>query len=369
MEWATNSNSPSVVHKTINGKEKFFLYFSTVGGNIGVLVSDFPIGPWTDAIGKSIRLTEDNYGLYYYDPSVFIDEDGSAYLYYGGGVEYGNNKEDKLRVVKLSEDMISIQGNITNLTAPWSYRDSYINKIGTTYLFSYSTDWSNGPYGNGRTAYMTSNNPLGPFNFQGTFFNNQGEFFLPKSESHHAIIKFKGKYFIFYQSGWLDIQINNKYKGHRTTHVDVLPLNGVLFGDVTATLTGVEQLEYMNPYQINALYTSAWRAGTEVIGTPGSITCYKRGDWNGISGINFNKGAKSITINGGCSKNEGAVLRINVDSPSGEIIGYVNFPFTSVNFQTSINVISNLISNVSGVKNIFFLASNDVFLNYYVFSS
>lgn len=369
VEWTYQSISPSVVHKKINGKEKFFLYFSAGGRCIGVIVSESPIGPWTDPIGSPMRLHEDSYGLYYNDPSAFIDEDGSAYLYYGGGVAYGNNKEDKFRVVKLGNDMTSIEGNIINITAPWSYKDSNINKIGTTYLFSYSIDWSGSPYGMARTAYMTGNNPLGPFNFQGTFFNNPGEFFLPKIDSHHAIIKFKGKYYIFYQSGWLDMQINKKFKGHRTTHVDILPLIGVLYGDVTATLTGVEQIEYINPYQINALYTSAWQAGTSVIGTPGDITCYKRGDWNGVSGVNFSKGAKSITINGGCSKNEGAVVRVSIDSPSGDIIGYVTFPFTSVNFQTSINVTSSLITNVTGIKNIFFVASNDVFLNYYVFST
>ena len=115
VQWTSRCNSPSVVHKTINGKEKFYLYFSTIGGNIGVLVSDTPIGPWTDAIGTSMRLYEDKYGPYYNDPSVFIDEDGIAYLYYGGGVDYGNNKSDKLRVVKLSDDMISIKESQINI--------------------------------------------------------------------------------------------------------------------------------------------------------------------------------------------------------------------------------------------------------------
>lgn len=369
VKWTYQSCSPSVVHKKINGKEKFFLYFSSNKRFIGVMVSDSPIGPWTDPIRTHISLSESGYGLYYNDPSVFIDEDGSAYLYYGAGERFGNNKVNKLRGVKLDNNMTSIEGKIINITAPWSYRDANINKIGTTYLFSYSIDWSNGPYGMARTAYMTGNSPLGPFNFQGTFFNNPGEFFLPTLDSHHSIIKFKGKYYIFYQSGWLDNKINNKFKGHRTTHVDDLPLIGVLYGDVNATLTGVKQLEYINPYQINELYTSAWQAGTEVIGTPGILTCYKRGDWNGISGVNFSKGAKSITINGGCSKNEGAIVRISVDSPSGDVIGYATFPFTSINFQTTINVTSNLITNITGIKNIFFVASNDLFLHYYVFSS
>ena len=369
VKWTRECNSPSVAHKKINGKEKFFLYFSTYGRSIGILVSDSPLGPWTDPIDGRLGLYEDKYGFHYNDPSVFIDEDGNGYLYYGGGEYHGNNEVNYLRVVKLGDDMTSIEGNIINITAPWSYGDSYMTKIGTTYLFSYTTDLSRGPYGNQNTVYMTSNSPLGPFNLQGTFFNNPGDTFLPSwADTHHAIIKFKGKYYIFYQCSWLDRQINNKYQGHTTTHVDPLPLRGILFEKANATLTGVEQLGYMDPYQINELLTSAWQAGTEVIGSPGEVTCYKRGDWNGVSGVNFSKGAKSITINGGCPKNEGAVVRVTVDSPSGDVIGYVSFPFTSPNFERYVNVTSNLITSVSGIKNIFFVASNDVFLNYYVFS-
>lgn len=366
INWGTNCNSPSVVHKTVNGKEKFFLYFAMNSAKIGILVSDSPIGPWKDAKGSALDLVEQYYGHRYNDPSVFIDNDGSAYLYYGRGLGQFENPQT-LRVVKLGDDMISIEGNPIIINAPWALQGSVINKIGDTYLLSYNTYLEDNPYGQRNTIFMTSKSPLGPFDVQGICFKNPGEFFIPTINGHHDIIYFKGKYYIFYQAAWLDRTINGSYKGHRATHVDVMPINGNLFGNAIGTLTGVEQIEYIDPYQINAFYTSAWQAGITVIGTPGDITCYKRGDWNGVSGVNFSKGAKKITINGGCSYDKGATIRITADSPSGDVLGYVTFPFTSPNFQVSINVTSE-INNISGVKNIFFVASDTVFLNYYVFS-
>ena len=59
--------------------------------------------------------------------------------------------------------MISLAGDPITIDAPWVFEDSGINKIGNTYFYSYCTNWSGGPYGNARIAFMTSNNPLGPF--------------------------------------------------------------------------------------------------------------------------------------------------------------------------------------------------------------
>ena len=53
-KWASNSWAPAACHKTINGKEKFFLYFADNGSGIGVLEADSPTGPWKDPIGKQL---------------------------------------------------------------------------------------------------------------------------------------------------------------------------------------------------------------------------------------------------------------------------------------------------------------------------
>lgn len=67
---------------------------------IGVAVADSPIGPWKDAIGKP--LYED--GKWdHIDPTVFIDDDGQAYLYWGN---------PRIYYCKLNDDMVSVKGEV-----------------------------------------------------------------------------------------------------------------------------------------------------------------------------------------------------------------------------------------------------------------
>ena len=191
-KWAGNSWAPTACHKTIDGKERFFLYFANNANGIGVLTSDSPTGPWTDPLGKALitRQTPNSNVEWLFDPAVLIDDDGTGYLYYGGGVPSGQQASpNTIRAVKLGGDMISLAGEPVAINAPWVFEDSGINKVGDTYYYSYCTNWSGGPYGNARIAYMTSNNPLGPYTFQSTIFNNPGDFFGTVGNNHHTIIK------------------------------------------------------------------------------------------------------------------------------------------------------------------------------------
>ena len=43
-KWCNQSWAPAAAHKTIDGKEKFFLYFAAGGNGVGVLTSDCPTG-------------------------------------------------------------------------------------------------------------------------------------------------------------------------------------------------------------------------------------------------------------------------------------------------------------------------------------
>lgn len=82
----------------IHRNGKFYWYVPVdvkgAGMSIGVAVSDSPTGPFEDALGKPLITG----GWGYIDPTVFIDDDGLAYLYWGN---------PHLYYVKLNEDMIS----------------------------------------------------------------------------------------------------------------------------------------------------------------------------------------------------------------------------------------------------------------------
>jgi beta-xylosidase len=84
---------------------KFYYYVSTNlnGGKVlGVAVSDSPTGPFKDPLGKPL-LASDCGTI---DPTVFIDDDGQAYLYWGN---------PNLCYVKLKADMISYQGSVVHV--------------------------------------------------------------------------------------------------------------------------------------------------------------------------------------------------------------------------------------------------------------
>src|ERR1035437_583144 len=83
---------------------KFYWYVpitkNTGGMAIGIGVSDRPTGPFKDALGHPLILNSQ------IDPTVFIDDDGQAYLYWGNpGLYY----------VKLNPDMISYSGEIVKV--------------------------------------------------------------------------------------------------------------------------------------------------------------------------------------------------------------------------------------------------------------
>jgi arabinoxylan arabinofuranohydrolase len=367
-KWAGNSWAPTAAHKTINGKEKFFLYFANNASGIGVLVADSPTGPWTDPIGGPLisRQTPNCNVEWLFDPAVLVDTDGTGYLYFGGGVPNGKAENPQtIRAIKLKDDMVSLDGTAVNIDAPWAFEDSGINKVGNTYLYSYCTNWSGGPLGNAKIAYMSSNNPLGPFNYEATCLNNPGDFFQTVGNNHHTIIEFKGQYYIFYHAEWLNRQSYGEMLGYRTTHVDVMPLNGNKFGNARGTLEGVKQVGELNPYETVRFSTSAWQAGIEVNGLGDTAVFYNRGDWTGLSGVNFSQGAKSITINAGSAN--GATIRITTESPSGNVIGYVTIPSTGDNYKYT-DVTAQL-TGTTGVQNIFFVASADCVLNSFKFSA
>ena len=364
--WASNAWAPTACHKKINGKEQFFLYFANNASGIGVLVADSPTGPWRDPLGKPLisRQTPNSNVEWLFDPAVFVDNDGNGYLYYGGGVPAGKDASpNTIRGVKLGNDMISISGYPTNINPPWVFEDSGINRIGNTYFYSYCTNWSGGPLGNARIGYMTSSSPLGPFTYRGTCFNNPGDFFGTAGNNHHTIITFKGQNYIFYHAEWLNKQAYGSMLGYRTTHVDVMPVNGNTLGQAKGTLAGVKQLFNYNPYQTCFFHTMAWQGGVAVFGSGYPSVVYNRGDWTGVSNVDFSSGARSITIKGGSVK--GATVRISVDSPSGTVLGYVTIPATGDGYNQKET--TGTIQNVWGVKNLFFVASGDCVLNSYKF--
>ena len=141
-KWAHNSWAPAAAWKMVDGKPKFFLYFADNGGGIGVVCADSPVGPFRDELGHGlIRRDMENCGNveWLFDPAVLVDDDGKAYIYFGGGVPRGEDGQPKAahpytaRCAQLGDDMMSLVDVPVSIDAPYLFEDSGIHKYGDTY--------------------------------------------------------------------------------------------------------------------------------------------------------------------------------------------------------------------------------------------
>jgi len=109
-----------------NGKYYFYVPVNQKnGGNaIGVVVSDSPTGPFKDALGKPLLV-----GYGYIDPTVYIDNDGQAYLYWGNPF---------LWYVKLNQDMISYDQNVGVVQIPMTEESFKLRTINAHKTFSWA---------------------------------------------------------------------------------------------------------------------------------------------------------------------------------------------------------------------------------------
>ena len=357
-KWATCSWAPCAAHKTINGKEKFFLYFCNGGNGVSVLTADSPTGPWTDPLGKALitRATPNCSDItWLFDPAVMVDDDGTGYLCFGGGVPDGKDAmPGTSRIVKLGDDMISLAGTPVTIEAPYLFEDSGINKIGDTYYYTYCSNWNTAGNAYGMTSgaieYMTSNNPLGPYTYGGELFRNQGTFFGLYGNNHHSLCTLDGQLYLFYHNRSVEkaMGIEGNY---RSPQVDAVTMQGTKIQAVTGTMTGIAQKKTINPYQTVQAETMSNQAGIQVRGLGDTVvTEIDQGDWIKVSGVNFSKGAAQITMK--VSSKNGCAVKICTGSPTGKAVGYAEIPSGG-----TMTTVSAMVQGLNGTQDLYFVFS------------
>ena len=335
-KWASNSWAPCAAWKRIGGQDKFFLYFANSGGGIGVLTSDSPTGPFTDPLGRALvsRNTPTCAEvIWLFDPAVLVDGDGSAYLYFGGGVPEGRADDPgTARVAKLGADMISLEGDPIALSPPWLFEDSGINKFGDTYVYSYCSNFNvpaaGSPQGflSGEIVYMTSDSPMGPFTFAGRVLQNPSAYFGVGGNNHHCMFEFKGQYYITYHAATVDRAMGWGL-GYRSAFIDELNLNADGLPALSkGTYRGVDQLEAFDPFRavngavaasMAGMETQLIRAEDRAAGSGDMMAVSTApGGWIGIAGVDFSGGASGLSLE--YTAPEGAFVEILLDDPRGE---------------------------------------------------
>ncbi len=164
-------------------KGKYYFFFPA-DYRIGVAFSDKPDGPFKDALGEPLIGFEAVEGVRSMDPCIFIDDDSTAYLYYGGG--------DGSAVAILKENLLEIDGAIKKLELEGFHEGIWVHKKDGIYYFSYPKKIIRDGRIKQLLVYSTAQTPLGPFTYHGAFFDNDSR------NSHHSIIKVKNKWYLFY---------------------------------------------------------------------------------------------------------------------------------------------------------------------------
>ncbi len=338
-KWASNSWAPAAAWKNIDGQDKFFLYFADGGGGIGVLTADSPTGPFTDPIGHGLVTRQTPTCaevLWLFDPAVLVDDDGRAYLYFGGGVP-----EDKVaapgtaRVVELGEDMISLKGDPKPIDVPYLFEDSGIHKYNNKYYYTYCTNWQvdaegTATYGfhNAEIASLESSSPMGPFTFKEVILENPGKLNGLYGNNHHCVFSFKDNWYIAYHARTLEKNMGVE-KGYRCTHVDGFDMgeDGTI-GKIPLTMNGRKQLELLNPYlEVNAA-TMARQGGLDTVALDDAgrmaLSSIDSGDFLKVQGVDFGDTApRALRITARCEENTTGVIQVRLDSLQGQVLGYV----------------------------------------------
>lgn len=388
--WANNSWAPCAAHKTIDGKEKYFLYFADNGSGIGVLTADTPYGPWKlpkSGMKQLISRSTPNCGdvTWLFDPAVLVDDDGKAYLYFGGGVPDGKDSDPgTARCVQLGDDMISIVGTPQKINPPYLFEDSGINKVGGKYLYSYCSNWTgNSNPGVAKIAYMTSDSPLGPFKYVGAIFDNPGDagWAGGGGNNHHAMFEFQGKYYMTYHTralksamrkDWPDIADGAELRSACLSEMKVDTVKGTVtkLNASQTSITGVAQIRNFNPYANVPGATMAWErditTSYDNVGNKFSkkMSCpahAKAGSWMCLSNVDFKNGAVGLTLK---AKGKGVIKFCNGTSKYNKAFALVEVQDDG-NYKTYTVPVSNMPIGVS--KKLYILFSGDISLESWSF--
>jgi beta-xylosidase len=168
----------------------YYFYFPHPSGSnwnttwkIGVATSKYP--------AKDFKVQGYIHGLEsMIDPDVFVDDDGQAYLYYGGG--------GKCMGGKLKDNMMEVDGQMQPMEGLEDFHEAtWVHKYKGLYYLSYSDNHDSAGHHN-RMRYAVSKSPLGPWTYKGIYINSTDSY-----TDHGSIVEYKGQWYAFYHTSVL----------------------------------------------------------------------------------------------------------------------------------------------------------------------
>ena len=320
--WRSRENGAWAI-QTVERNGKYYLYAPLHGHGIGVLESDSPYGPFKDPLGKPLVWDQSNW--FDIDPSVYTDDDGQAYMYWGNPHTFW---------AKLGNDMTSLTSSVTKLPhipnyqeGPWFYK-----RNGHYYLGFASTCCPEA------LGYAMSDSPTGPWEWKGYIMKP-----TPRDRGNHpGICDYKGHSYVFGQN--YDLMHLETFEHHERRSVSATEITYNADGTILEVpywldQKPMKQLHWLNPYQRVEAETMAWGYGlkTAKMGIPntgvvkdmpestGKRNMYvfdiNDGEYIRLRGVDFGKGAKQFAITSSAAANAGCTITLRLDSNNGPVVG------------------------------------------------
>jgi len=359
FKWV-NTDNGAWAPQCIRRNNKFYLYCPVPNGlGIGVLISDSPYGPFKDPIGKALIKN----GPQDIDPTILIDDDGQAYLYWGN---------PELWYVKLNEDMISCSSEPKKMPEfiktkgekdPFHYQEGpWVWKRNGHYYVAYASTCC--PEGIG---YAMANSPIGPWEYKGMIMEGD-----PRSSGNHpGVIDYKGKSYVFGFNYAILKQTMSKHYERRSICLENLIYNADgTIQKLPFWSKNVMQLGVLSPYQRTEAETMAFSEGLKTdmvtewersgrnnkkIGDKIFITSIHNGDYIKVQGVDFSKGVTSVDAS--VASLSGGKIEIRTDKIDGPIMATINV--TTSGEGDSWKTITTPVKNIKGVHDLFFVFKGD----------
>ena len=321
-----------------NGKYYWYICAQTTKNDmsIGVAVSDSPTGPFKDAIGKPLIANGSWSNI---DPTVYIDDDGQAYMYWGNG---------SLFYVKLNNDMISYSGEIVtvpqtvetfggsrgNRSVETPNKDNFVEgpwfyKRNKKYYMMFAGMGKGGE----TLSYSMSDGPTGPWKYQGKIMEDQK---TNTFTNHGGIIDYKGNSYIFYHTGLLP------GGGSYGRSACVEQFNYNADGTIPAiniSKEGPKPVGVLDPYKRVEAETMAWSqkcsvAQNDKVGV--YVSSVRSKGYIKVREVNFGtKSPENFTASLAAGL-DGGILEVRLDSIKGTLVSSIRVPQTGgwETFQT-----------------------------------
>lgn len=322
--WAMQDNDAWAA-QVVARDGKFYLYATlSVAGDpktvIGVAVADRPEGPFRDMLGHPLL----GPAVGYIDPTVFVDDDGQAHLYWGN---------PDLWHVRLNRDMVSTSGPVVKIASkPADYQEGpwFYKRAGRYYMAYASTCCPEG------IGYAMSASPTGPWVRKGSIMDGD-----PRSTGNHpGIIDYKGNSYVFgfnYRLNFAMTPIHHERRSVTVAKIDYAA-DGTIAKLPWWNTTGVAQLAPIDPYRRVEAETIAWTSrikrdrdrpidwwpGIRTERTATGDTYVTRAtdlDYIKVADVDFGKVGPAAFEAMVAGEAGGGTIELHVDAPEGPEIG------------------------------------------------